>query len=232
MKHTKKIICLLAVFVLLMATTAVSFADTEEQGKVTYRGQVEKFLFEPGSDYSKTDLFTKGFKGVMPGDQITDTIQVRNDASNEVNVEIFMRALGSTDLQNPEDGNYEVSQQDSNEFLQQLGLNVIHENGTVLFDAQANETAQLTDWVSLGMFKSGEIVNLNVVLTVPLDLEAADDNIYQNAIGALDWQFKVIETPVPQTGDDSDMIVPLALMGVAALAIILALAGRRRKQEQ
>jgi len=28
------------------------------------------------------------------------------------------------------------------------------------------------------------------------------------------------------------MIVPLSLMGIAALAIILALAGRRRKQEQ
>ena len=223
MKYTKKIICLLASLILVMATTATSFAGT-----VTYKGQAEKFLFEPGSEYSKTDLFGDQFKGVMPGDTITDTVTVRNEASDKVNVELFMRALGATDLQNPEDGIADVEQEKSAKFLKEMKLKVIHEDGTVLFDAAANETAQLTDWVKLGDFKSGTEIDLNIQLTVPIEM--GDD--FQSAIGALDWQFKVVETDVPQTGDDSNMILPLALMGIAALAIILALAGRRRKQEQ
>lgn len=226
MKHTKKIICLLAALIMILATTAISFAAESGTGTVTYKGQAQKFLFEPGSEYSKTDLFTDAFKGVMPGDVLEDKITVKNEASNEVNVELLMRALGATDLVNPDDGNYDVTQQESAEFLQWITITVIHENGTVLFQDTADKASE---WKSLGMFNSGSTATLTVQMEV--DKEKVDDD-FQQAIGALDWQFKVVETPVPQTGDDSNMIVPLSLMGIAALAIILALAGRRRKQEQ
>ena len=227
----KKSICLLAVFTLLVASTAVSFA-AKDAGVVSYEGQVEKFLFKPGSDYSKTDLFGKDFKGVMPGDTLTDTVTVRNNASDKVNVEIFMRALGATDLQEGVDGSTSVSQQDSAYFLDELGLIVYRaDNKKELFDSAASETAQLTDWVSLGTFESGEEVDLTVELTVPIEM----DSDYAAKIGALDWQFKVIETPIPtetKTGDDMNLILPIALMGVAALTLIIILATRRRKQEQ
>jgi len=237
-KILRKTICLLAVCILMLGCTTATFAG------VTYENQAEKFIFSPGSDYSKTDLFGKDFKGVMPGDTLTDTVTVRNNASEKVNVEIFMRALGSTDLQSPEDGKYEVSQAASDFFLDELGLVVIHEEKGVIFDAGANETAQLTDWVSLGKFKSGEEVDLVVELTVPIEM----NNDYAAKIGALDWQFKVneyeivepteptepSEEPIKETktGDDMNLILPIALMGAAALALIIVLATRRRKQEQ
>ena len=227
-KSIRRIVCLLAVMVMILGTAVTTSAST-----VTYKNQADKFVFAPGSEYSLTDLFTN-FKGVMPGDSLTQQVTVRNEASNKVDVEIFMRALGATDLQNPEDGIAEVTTDESTDFLKEMTLTVVQEGNSTLFEAPANETAQLTDWVSLGKFKSGAEVDLLVTLNVPITM----GNDYQERIGALDWQFKVVETPIPddeketQTGDSFQLGVPLALMGVAALALILALATRRKKQEQ
>ena len=87
----KKIFAFLCICVLLLSCiTPVSAAD----GNVTYSGDAGQFIFTPGSEYSPTDLFPN-FKDVMPGDSVTQTITVRNDASNKVKVKIYMRALGA-----------------------------------------------------------------------------------------------------------------------------------------
>ena len=219
----RKTICLLAVLVMVMATTATSFASS-----VTYEGQAEKFIFAPGSEYSPTDLFTN-YKGVMPGDQLTQQITVKNSASDKVDVEIFMRSLGASGLQSPEDGIAEVSAADSQDFLEEMTLTVVQNGSSELFHAPADETAQLTDWVSLGKFDSGAEVDLAVTLNVPLSL----GNECQNLIGALDWQFKVVETPVPQeskTGDSMNIVLPICIMAAAGLGAIVLFA-RRKKGE-
>ncbi|MBP3384912.1 MAG: hypothetical protein J6M22_05575, partial [Firmicutes bacterium] len=109
---------------------------------------------------------------------------------------------------------------------------VVQDGSSVLFEAPANETAQLTDWVSLGKFKSGAEVTLDVTLTVPIEL---GNEFQDRLIGALDWQFKVIETPVPedatQTGDDFNFMIPAVVMAAALAAILFAIMGKRRKQE-
>jgi len=237
-RYLRKLICVLAVLTLMLTTASAVFASS-----VTYENQAEKFVFAPGSEYSLTDLFTN-YKGVMPGDKLTQKVTVRNDASEKVDVEIFMRALGATDLKNPEDGIKDVSQAASQDFLEEMTLTVVQDGNSELFNAPADQTAQLTDWVSLGKFKSGEEVDLVVELTVPIEM----NNDYAAKIGALDWQFKVneyeivepteptepSEEPIKETktGDDMNLILPIALMGAAALALIIVLATRRRKQEQ
>ena len=224
-KHTRKIVCLLAMVIMIMASATAAFA-----GSVTYKGQAEKFVFAPGSEYSKTDLFGDQFKGIMPGDSIIDTVTVKNNASDKVNVEIFIRALGATDLQEPEDGIAEVSQEDSQKFLSQMTLTVAQNGNSELFHAPADQTAQLTDWVSLGKFDSGAEVDLNVTLNVPIEMN--DD--FQNAIGTLDWQFKVVETPIPEetrTGDDMNLLIPIVLIAAAAAGIAALLITRRKKEK-
>ena len=125
----RKNICSLALTLLmLLSCLCAAYADT---GSVTYDGDAQSFVFLPGSDYSPSDLFPD-FKGVMPGDRLTQTLRLRNDSDHRVR--LYLRSLGS------ESG--------SEEFLSQMTLTVQAPTST-LFDAPAHETAQLTDWTEL-----------------------------------------------------------------------------------
>ena len=215
----KKIITLLITLVLLLSSTVTVFAA---DGKVTYSGNAGNFVFEPGSEHSLTDLFPN-FKGVMPGDTLTQKITVKNDADNKVKVKIYIRSLGA--------------HEDSVEFLSQLGLKVSksEENKMAyMFDAAANETAQLTDWVCLGTLYSGGEVNLDVTLNVPVELP----NEFQNKIGYLDWEFMIEEFPIeegdpkpPQTGDNSHMRLWFTIMLCSGAMLIILLVWRKKDKE-
>ena len=215
----KKIITLLITLAVLLSSTVTVFAA---DGKVTYSGNAGNFVFEPGSEHSLTDLFPN-FKGVMPGDTLTQKITVKNDADNKVKVKIYIRSLGA--------------HEDSVEFLSQLGLKVSksEENKMAyMFDAAANETAQLTDWVCLGTLYSGGEVNLDVTLNVPVELP----NEFQNKIGYLDWEFMIEEFPIeegdpkpPQTGDNSQMGLWFALM-IGSLTMLIILLFWRKKDKE
>ena len=215
----KKIITLFVVLVLALSSVLPVYAA---DGKVTYSGNAGNFVFEPGSYHSLTDLFPN-FKSVMPGDTLTQKITVKNDADNKVKVKIYMRSLGA--------------HEDSVEFLSQLGLKVAksEENEMAyMFDAAANKTTQLTDWVCLGTLYSGGEVNLDVTLNVHTSL----DNEFQNKIGYLDWEFMIEEFPIeegdpkpPQTGDNSNMGLWFALM-ISSLAMLIILLVWRKKDKE
>lgn len=203
-KIMKKIFVLIGVIALMMTMTMNVFAA----GTVIYDGNSKKFIFEPGSEYSPTDLFTD-FKGAMPGDSITQKVHIKNDVSNNVKVKLYMRSLGA--------------QNGSENFLSKLNLKVSQDGSSNLFDAPADQTAQLTDWAYLGTFYSGAEIDLNVILDVPLEL----GNEYQEAIGYLDWQFKVEELPVesddpkpPQTGDTTNLILYIVLALISGIVLI------------
>ena len=216
----KKIVVLLMTALLLLSFAVTSFAA---DGKVTYSGNAGDFVFEPGSDQSLTDLFPN-FKGVMPGDSLTQKITVKNDADDKVKVKIYIRSLGA--------------HEDSVDFLSKLGLKVAKSEENMMaymFDAAASEPAQLADWVYLGMLYSGGEVNLDVTLNVPVEL----DNEYQNKIGYLDWEFRIEEYPVddddpkpPQTGDNSNVELWLTVAGVSLAVLVILLVWRKKNRER
>lgn len=200
---------------------AISFTAFAADANVTYSGDAGEFVFAPGSKYSLTDLFPN-FKGVMPGDSISQKITVRNLASNKVKVKIYMRALGAHD-----DG-------ESPDFLSQMHLRVEKSDDNTMpymFDATANERAQLNDWVCLGTLYSGGEVNLNVILDVPVEV----DNNYAKKVGYLDWEFMIEEFPIedsdPQTGDNTDTVL-WTIMATVALLIIVWFVRRKKKVTQ
>ena len=220
MKHMNRVIVLVLSLVLLLGLTTTALAA---DGNVSYSGNAGKFVFEPGTDYSVTDLFPD-LKDVMPGDTITQKITVKNDANDKVKVKLYIRSLGA--------------QEGSAEFLSQLGLKVqkSEENEMgYMFDAAASETAQLTDWVYLGILYSGGEVNLDVSLTVPVEL----DNQFQNQIGYLDWEFRIEEFPAepddpqpPQTGDTTPVGLWIGAMAVSAFIIIILLFFKKKEQQE
>ena len=216
----KKIISVLLASLLAFSLSLSAYAA---DGKVTYSGNAGSFVFAPGSEYSLTDLFPN-FKSVMPGDTLTQKITVKNDADNKVKVKVYMRSLGA--------------HEDSVEFLSQLKLKVrksAENEMAYMFDAKANETAGLTDWVCLGTLYSGGEVNLDVSLEVPVEL----DNMFQEKIGYLDWEFMIEEFPVepddptpPQTGDESNMTLWISAASLSAVLLIILFIYRRKEKKE
>lgn len=215
----KKIIALLFVFLFTVITISpVSAAES----RVTYDDGARECIFTPGSEYSPTDLF-ENFKDVMPGDTLTQQITVKNDASKDVKIKIYLRSLGA--------------HKDSVEFLSQLGLKVkksAENKMAYMFDAAANETAQLSDWVCLGTLYSGGEVNLDVELSVPITL----DNTFKSKIGYLDWEFMIEEFPIengdpkpPATGDNSNLALWMILFVISASAVIILLVFKKKNKE-
>ena len=87
----KKIISICLALLLAAALCGSAMAAAA----VTYEGGAEKFVFVPGSEYSDSDLF-ENFKGVLPGDTITQTIRVQNASDKQVR--IYLRALPVSDI--------------------------------------------------------------------------------------------------------------------------------------
>lgn len=200
--------------VLLMVSLLFSIAMqvSAAEGNVTYSGNAGQFIFAPGSEESLTDLFPN-FKDVMPGDTLTQDIVVKNNAKKSV--KISMRALGA--------------HEDSKEFLSKLNLYVEKVTDTPLFEAPADETAQLTEWREIGVLASGGEAQLRVGLQVPTDL----DNESKKTIGYLDWEFMVeeIEEKDPQTGDVAR--IALWVLGIAVSGTIaFVLIAKRRKDSK
>ena len=203
----KKIASILLCLLLLCGT---ALADAS----VSYEGGAEKFVFLPGSEYSDSDLF-ENFKGVLPGDVLTQQIRVENKTGKAVR--IYMRAEGA-------------SEEDA-DFLSQLQLNVTSGDKEI-FEAAASETAQLTENTLLGTFKKNGGTDLTVTLTVPIEL----GNDYMAEIGVVPWTFLVEEVPedaTPDTGDWFQMSVWVSIAAVlAALIIALLIAKKRREAEE
>ena len=227
MKRTIKIFSFL--LVMMMLFTGAAFAA---ESSVTYEGGAENYVFLPGSEYTDTDLFDN-FKGVMPGDELEQKITVTNEQGLCDYVKIYMRAVPHDDTANPLSDSvmqYEtvVTMED---FLHQLSLTVVKEDGTEIFKGTAEELDGLAENVLLGSFEKGESTVLTAKLTVPIEL----GNEYANRVGEVDWVFvaEELNNSAPETGDNVNLGLYLGILGIAAVAVVaLVVLGKKKKSEE
>lgn len=202
----KKIITLCLALLLALSACGGALAAAS----VSFVGGAEKFIFLPGSVESDSDLF-ENFKGVLPGDVITQTITVRNDSNKKVR--IYLKAEPVSDIHR--------------DFLSQLHLTVECKDKDI-FDAAASETAQLTNKTLLGTFKKKGSTELEVTLTVP----ASMGNDSMGDIGIVPWTFMVEEIPedkTPHTGDWFQSEIWLAIICMLAVAAATLYVMKRRE---
>lgn len=149
------------------------------------------------------DLFDH-FKGVMPGDTLTQAITLKNEDSHEV--QLFLRSLGAA----PE----------SEALLRQMTLTVVNVDGTQLYRGPASASGQLSSWIRLNSFHPGE----SQALTLSLEVPATLGNEFQNASGTINWEFKAedlqgdLDGPAPTTGDPMQ---PMLWIFTGSMSLIL-----------
>ena len=197
----------------LLLMAALLCGSALAAASVTYEGGAEKFVFLPGSSYSDTDLF-ENFKGVLPGDVLTQTITVQNDT--DAQVRIYMRA--------------EPVKQEDVDFLNQMHMTVTS-GSKEIFDAQADQQDGLAKNTLLGTFKKSGSTTLTVTLEVPIEM----GNEYMGRIGTVPWTFLVEEVPEEDTPETGDWFRPALWCGAAVLlaaCIVLILLARRRRQAE
>ena len=205
----KMMVCLALLMAMLLSANALA-------SSVTYVDRDELFDFKPGSAYEATDLFDN-FKGVLPGDVLEEYITVRNSSEGKIRVYLQCKydSYVTTDAQ---------------DFLNQLKLTVEASDKTI-FEAEADQKAQLSEPVLLGTFKQSGQVELKVTLEVPADM----GNEYMGQIGVVPWTFLIEEIPEDDTPDTGDWF-RAELWGGAAVLLTLAIAAllivqRKRRAE-
>lgn len=193
----KRISALLLVLMLVLGLASTAFAA---EPTVTFRSLEEGFEFQSGSRYTASDLFD-GFKNVMPGDRLSETIRIKNEAADCDYIKLYLRtevhdengnpltyseAFENADGKDQEnvDGRRDETVATMQEFLSKLTMRIY--NGTELVqEFSPDQAGALADYVFLGALRSGESCALKVELDVPVGL----DNRYANRVGEVDWVF-------------------------------------------
>lgn len=211
---TKLLSSLTFTLILFLGTTLTALAA---DSNVTYAGEADKFIFEPGTGYSPTDLFD-GFKNVMPGDRVMESITITNKASDCDYVQVYLRAVAHDEEGNPLTYDEDFESADGKnqagvagrrdetfvtmaDFLAQLSMKV-YQGWKVLFEASPNELGGLSENVFLGALRKGETTTLTVELAVPIEL----GNEYASRVGEVDWVFSVeaLYDPVEEPEEESE----------------------------
>ena len=183
-KSFKAITSLVLMLLVVMSMSVTAFAASPS---ITFEGFSKGFDFQPGSEYTETDL-VGSFKNVMPGDTVTETITFTNSATDCDFVNLYMRAEAHDETANPLSP--KVAEKETvatmTEFLSKLSMKVW--NGTeLIYDASPDQLDGLKSNKLLGTFRTGETATLKVELSVPIEL----DNKYANRVGEVDWIFHV-----------------------------------------
>lgn len=189
---------ILSLSLALMLLTANAFAA---EPSFTYKGK-GLFSFQSTSEYTESDLFG-GFKNVMPGDTLSETITFKNEDTGSDHVDLYLSArlhddenglTYSESYENADgkdqadvDGERDETVATMRDFLSQLTMTV-KQGDKVIYQATPDVGLFIDDnFVYLGEIASGKSTSLTVELAVPITM----GNDYAYRVGEVDWVFQV-----------------------------------------
>ncbi len=199
----KKVSVLLMALVMVLSLAVPAFAIAEDGVyEVNYKGHAEGFVFTVAdTTYTDTDLFAN-FKNVMPGDKLTQIVDIINSSTDSDYIKLYLQALPHNQENKPvATGLENVDIAEMEEFLNQMTMTVVNSiDGKVVFDGSAGKLDGLKNAVYLGKLDHGDASLLTVTLTVPSDM----GDKYSNRIGEIDWKFIAEQFNYPTPDDDDD----------------------------
>ena len=227
---------LLSLGLVLIAVAVLTIPVLAADAVVRRDGTSGLVIETTGSGYTDTDLFNN-FKDVMPGDERTETITIKNSVNGFDYVKLYIRAVPHDEQGNPltYDERDETVATMAN-FLSELSMEIylVNADGTKqsIFSASPDKSAQLTDSVLLGTFAKGKSAKLEAVLHVPAEL----GNEYAYRVGEVDWLFTVEgfnnKDPLISTGQLNWPVAVFGTLGAALIVCGLVVISKKKKNEK
>lgn len=193
-KKTARILSVLlaAVFALGAANSVLAARTLALDSGITLveEGTTRRFVINADG----TDLF-QNFKGVMPGDDLVQTVRVNAAGANRESYRIFLYARECVEAEVPEGGAHvrpNLTDRDR-EFLRYLDITVSY-NGEEIGDVNIGEGTGLSG-VLLGTFAPGDSHDITVNLHVNEEM----GNEFANKSAYIDWVFYA--DTIPETPD-------------------------------
>lgn len=229
----KKIISLVVAIILCVCIGTTAFAADDSFCSVNYTN-ASQFIFNPNGG----DLF-KNFKGVMPGDELSQDIVIANQLATRT-VTIYLRAEIDESYKDFLD-NVEI----------EVSLNKHDLGERTLAKNKASEAGNLEKNVCLGTYAPGEQGELKVKIKVDKNM----GNEFKNAVGVIEWIFSAEEgeepttkkptpkppvtekpskpTPSPDTGSSDKIGAVLGIVaGIAGLVAIALVFGKKKNSKE
>ncbi len=248
-KSMKKLLSLVMVIAALAALTVPALAA---DAVVSRQGTNGLVIETTGSGYTDTDLFGN-FKDVMPGDELTENITIKNNVSGFDYVKLYIRAVPHDEQGNPLTYDEKFENEDGKDrqnvdgerdetvatmanFLSELSMEIylVNADGTKqsIFSASPDETAQLTDNVLLGTFAKGKSAKLEAVLQVPAGSATSTPTVSAKWTGCLRSRASTTKDPFIPTGQLNWPVAVFGTLGAALIVGGLVVLSKKKKHDE
>ena len=166
-------------------------------------------------DISVSDNFFERARKIVPGDNFTDSIKIKNTNKEKVSYYLSL--------------NVDKKDSKDKDLLNQIQLIITNKNGKVVYKGKLLKEDKLL----LGEYKLGEEDELYFNVIVPEDLNNEYENLGPKLLLVFSADYKAKEDTIilPITGDPITLAITIFCISTIGLVTVVLLAYRERKKE-
>ena len=182
--------------------------DDKSNVTINYENNTDK-------DISVSDNFFERARKIVPGDNFTDSIKIKNTNKEKVGYYLSL--------------NVDKKDSKDKDLLNQIQLIITNKNGKVVYKGKLLKEDKLL----LGEYKLGEEDELYFNVIVPEDLNNEYENLGPKLLLVFSADYKAKEDTIilPITGDPITLAITIFCISTIGLVTVVLLAYRERKKE-